>query len=82
MSQLVTCVEAIIEAFKELGGDRSIAEIENWILKRYGARWKSSTIATSMADMVPLDLGGNPTSNIKSHLRVLRRVDKGIYTLA
>lgn len=78
---MVTCVEAIIEAFQDLGGTRGFDDIEKWILKRYGARWKRSTIETNMADMVPEYLDGPSTSNVRPHLRVLRRVGPGIYRL-
>jgi len=78
---MVTCVEAIIEAFRALGGDRSFDEIENWVLKKYGAKWKRIAIETCMADMVPEELGGNPTSTVKSEYKVLRRLDKAVYTL-
>lgn len=78
---MVTCVKAIIDAFHALGGDRHFDDIENWIINRYGAMWKRSTIETNMADMVPESLGGNPSSNVRTELRVLRRVDDGIYCL-
>ncbi|MHA1690318.1 MAG: hypothetical protein ACTSU7_01645 [Candidatus Heimdallarchaeaceae archaeon] len=78
---MVTCVEAIIDAFKTLGGDRSFDDIENWILKKYGARWKRNTIETCMADMVPESLRGPPSSTVKPEYRILRRIDSGIYSL-
>ncbi|MDI6782992.1 MAG: hypothetical protein QME64_02725 [bacterium] len=72
--------EAIIEAFQALGGERTIREIEDWVKNKYGASWKS--LSTAMADMVPLSLGGNPSSQVQDRLRVLERVGKGIYRLA
>jgi hypothetical protein len=76
---MVTQCEAIIEAFKHLGGYRSINEIEGWVRKRYGDRWKD--FGTAMADMVPLELGGNNSSNVPESLRVLKRVSRGVYCL-
>jgi len=78
---MVTCVEAIIEAFQELGDKRHISEIENWILAHYGDRWKSNTIATNMADMVPEAFGGNSSSLVRVHQQVLRRISEGVYCL-
>ncbi|MGM8215907.1 hypothetical protein ACLIA0_10085 [Bacillaceae bacterium W0354] len=71
--------ECIIEAFRELGGGRSIEEIRNWIIHRYGNRWKE--LGTPMADMVPESHGGNSSSNVPEYFRVLERVDKGVYRL-
>ena len=33
--------EAIIEAFNVLGGTRSVTEIKNWVIDKYGFRWKN-----------------------------------------
>jgi len=71
--------EAIIEAFRALGGVRTIGEIHEWVRKKYGDRWKD--FGTKMADMVPQRLGGNHSSNVPNEFRVLRRVSRGRYCL-
>jgi len=71
--------EAIIEAFKALGGVRTIGEIRDWVRKKYGDRWKD--FGTRMTDMVPQELGGNPSSNVRDEFRVLRRFSRGRYSL-
>ncbi|MBE0513136.1 hypothetical protein IBX38_08815 [Candidatus Bathyarchaeota archaeon] len=71
--------EVIIEAFKVLGGVRTIGEIRDWVRTKYGDRWKD--FGTRMADMVPQELGGNPSSNVRNEFRVLRRVSIGKYRL-
>ena len=79
-SNSVTQVDAIIEAFKALGGDRRAAEIEAWVTGRYGARWVD--YGTSLADMVHPDLAEtNTSSNVPVEKRVLRRVNRGLYCL-
>jgi hypothetical protein len=77
----LSLVDRIIEAFQDLNGDRSISEIENWVTKKYGARWKRNSFSTSMADMVPKRFGGNSSSGVQSRKRVLRRVRSGVYCL-
>jgi len=59
---MVNQYEAIIEAFEALGDSRTINEIQAWVNKRYGDIWKD--FGTAMADMVPLYLGGNKSSNV------------------
>lgn len=76
---VLTQHEAIIEAFKALGGARTISEIRDWVRKKYGDRWKD--FGTRMADMVPQELGGNRSSNVQDEFRVLRRVSIGKYSL-
>lgn len=71
--------EAIIKAFKELGGERTIREICDWVRGKYGDKWKDFGIR--MADMVPQEMGGNPTSTVKEEFRILRRVSRGKYSL-
>jgi len=71
--------EAIIEAFKNLGGIRTAAEIEVWLTKKYGLRWVY--YSTRMADMVPERLGGNSSSTVPDEFRVLTRISKGEYAL-
>jgi len=78
----VSLSDLIIEAFRALGGRRSIREIEDWVTERHGARWASSSFSTTMADMVPEALGGNSSSLILGDKRVLRRVSRGVYCLA
>ncbi|WP_404469642.1 hypothetical protein [Sutcliffiella horikoshii] len=74
-----TQAEVIIEAFKALGGVRSIQEIEQWVVQEYSERWKD--FGTPMADMVATDRGGNNSSLIPSKYRVLERVGRGRYKL-
>ncbi|AZU62556.1 hypothetical protein [Neobacillus mesonae] len=71
--------EAIIEAFKSLGGEREILEVRTWVDNRYGPKWKD--FSTMMADMVPIELGGNHSSTIPEWSRVLERVARGKYKL-
>ncbi|MEB3102049.1 hypothetical protein [Ferviditalea candida] len=56
---MITQNEAILEAFKELGGVRTAKEICEWVEKKYGNRWND--YSTTMADMVPPNHGGNPS---------------------
>ncbi|WP_226682863.1 hypothetical protein [Sutcliffiella horikoshii] len=74
-----TQAEVIIEAFKALGGVRSIQEIEQWVVQEYCEKWKD--FGTPMADMVAKDKGGNNSSLITSKYRVLERVGRGRYKL-
>jgi hypothetical protein len=78
----VSLSDLIIEAFRALGGRRSIREIEDWVTKSHGARWASSSFSTTMADMVSEALGGNSSSLILGDKRVLRWVSRGVYCLA
>ncbi|MBO8171496.1 MAG: hypothetical protein H0Z33_06385 [Bacillaceae bacterium] len=71
--------DAIIKAFEELGGTRSIREIEDWVNRKYGAKWKD--FSTLMADMVPVSHGGNTSSTVPEEKRVLERVSRGYYRL-
>lgn len=71
--------EAIIEAFKNLGGVRTAQDIRSWVIKKYGDQWKD--YSTIMADMVPFFLGGNSSSTIPECFRVLKRVETGKYCL-
>lgn len=76
---MTTQYEAIIEAFRVLGGIRNKHEIADWVNKRYGASWKD--FGTVMADMVPVSIGGNKSSLIPIDFRVLQRVERGNYSL-
>src|SRR5690606_41791849 len=71
--------KAIITAFKVLGGEREIREIKDWISSKYGEKWKD--IGTTMADMVPMILGGSNSSQISEEYRVLKRISRGRYCL-
>lgn len=76
----MTQAEAIIEAFKALGGTRGTSEIKKWVDNKYGLdRWKD--FGTTMADMVPLILDGSKTSDLPERVKVLKRVKKGQYCL-
>lgn len=75
----MTQPEAIIEAFKALGGTRNKNEINAWVSQQYGDKWKDC--GTCMADMVSISRGGNSSSNIREGLRVLERVALGEYKL-
>jgi hypothetical protein len=71
--------EVIIEALEALGGDGTIKEVSAWMDEMYPNRWKD--YGTAMADMVPVYLGGNSTSNVKDELRILERMAPGRYRL-
>jgi hypothetical protein len=73
----VTKYEAIIEAFKALGGTRGIEEIRNWVCNKYGKRW-SDDFGTTMADMVK---DGNKSTKVYSSYRVLKKDQTGKYSL-
>ncbi|EHQ92319.1 hypothetical protein [Desulfosporosinus youngiae] len=75
----MTQPEAIIEAFKALGGTKNKYEIEEYVCQKYGDLWKD--FGTPMADMVPISCGGNSSSNVREDLRVLERVNPGEYRL-
>lgn len=70
---------AIFEAFKALGGVKTIYEINEWVRQKYGDVWKD--YRTPMADMVPISRGGNSSSKVREELRVLERVAFGEYRL-
>ena len=76
----MTQQEAIIEAFKALGGWKTIYEINAWVSQKYGDTWKDC--GTSMADMVSISRGGNNSSSVREELRVLERVGHGKYRLS
>lgn len=78
----MTQAEAVIEAYKVLGGCRHYSEIASWVNTRtslYGRKW--SDFNTCMADMVPLSHGGNPTSTKMKSIRILKRCEPGVYCL-
>lgn len=77
--EMVTQYEAIIEAFRALGGEKKIREIEEWVSRKYGRRWKD--FGTPMADTVPRSLGGNKSSQCPRRYQVLKRVARGVYRL-
>ena len=71
--------DCIIEALKSLGGEGSIDEVKNWIDRYCVKKWKD--IATTMADMVSSQYGGNETSTCPRQKRVLQRIGRGRYKL-
>lgn len=75
----MTQCEAIIEAFKDLGGIRNQYEIKAWVERKYGSIWKD--YGTCMADMVPKSCGGNSSSTVPEKYRILERVSSGEYRL-
>ena len=75
----ITEYEAIIEAFNDLGGIRTISEIKNWVTEKYTRHWKD--ISTTMADMVAVAKGGNKSSTLPDKKRVLERVSRGKYKM-
>ena len=76
---MTTQKEAIVEALRVMGGGRTIKEVETWVDQHYGAKWKD--FGTVMADMVPLENGGNNTSLEPREFRILRRTGRGTYSL-
>lgn len=75
----MTLKDAIINAFLDLGGERTAVEIRNWITRKYGDQWKD--YSTQMADMVLKSEGGNNSSTVPREFQVLRRVSNGVYKL-
>ncbi|MGO4350018.1 hypothetical protein AB4Z45_31575 [Paenibacillus sp. MCAF9] len=77
----ITLYDAIIDALQTLGGERHYTEINDWIVSKYGPRWKSCN--TEMADMVHPERGGknNDSSRHPTEKRVLSRKGDGIYSL-
>jgi len=68
--------EAIIEALNSLGGCGTISDVNEYILTKYGKKWKD--IGTAMADMCP----DSKSSLYPLEDRVLKRVGRGKYCLA
>lgn len=77
--RMVTQNEAIIEAFRAMGGIRTAQEIKNWVESKHGTRWKD--YSTPLADMVSRQHGGNQSSTVPDYFRVLKRVSIGKYSL-
>ncbi len=77
----ITLYDAIIDALHTLGGERHYTEIYDWIVNKYGPRWKSCN--TEMTDMVHSERGGknNVSSRLPAEKRVLSRKGDGIYSL-
>lgn len=75
----MTQCEAIIEALQALGGEADIREVEEWVNIKYQNRWKDT--GTCLADMVSVEMGGNTSSLIPLHFRVVERVERGRYKL-
>jgi hypothetical protein len=70
---------AIILALEDLDGEGTIKEVTDWIQSEYPGTWKD--VGTTLADMVPVTLGGNSSSNAPDEYRVLDRVSRGCYQL-
>ncbi|NRF89862.1 hypothetical protein HQN89_02255 [Paenibacillus frigoriresistens] len=77
----VALYEVIIEALRTLGGERHYSEIDEWIIAKYGQRWKSCK--TELADMVHPEKGGNKNTSSRHSIerRILSRRGDGIYCL-
>jgi hypothetical protein len=75
----MTLVEAIIKALEALGGEGTIQDVHQKVNEMHPSKWKDPS--TALADMVPVYLGGNTSSNVKDEFRVLDRVEKGRYRL-
>jgi hypothetical protein len=76
---VITHYEAILEAFKHLGGVQSRKEIDEWIQKKYQKEYKDT--GTTLADMVPVTHGGNNSSTIPDRYRILLRISRGYYCI-
>lgn len=76
---MITQYEAILEAFKHLGGVQSKKEIDEWIQKNYQKEYKDT--GTAMADMVPVTHGGNNSSTVPPRFRILLRISRGCYCI-
>ncbi|CAH2716711.1 hypothetical protein BACCIP111895_03899 [Neobacillus rhizosphaerae] len=71
--------QAIILALDNLGGEGTIGQVNDWINSNYPNTWKEA--GTALADMVPMSLGGNRSSNVSEEFRILERVSPGRYRL-
>jgi hypothetical protein len=71
--------QAIILALVDLGGEGTIKQVNSWVNTHYPNKWKDT--GTTLADMVPKSLGGNPSSNVSDDFRILERVSPGRYRL-
>jgi len=72
----VNCKDAIREALENLGGEGTIKQVKDYILFKYGSKWKD--ISTAMAD---LTFPGSKSSTYKISERFLERVFRGRYRL-
>lgn len=72
----VNCKDAIREALENLGGEGTIKQVKDYIVSKYGPRWKD--ISTAMAD---LTFPGSKSSTYTINERFLERVAKGRYRL-
>ncbi|WP_018932944.1 hypothetical protein [Gracilibacillus lacisalsi] len=75
----MTLYEAILECFIEKQKPMTILEVEIYIGQQYKQKWKD--IGTTLADMVPLNYGGNSSSSVPAEYRRLKRLTRGTYTL-
>lgn len=71
--------QAIILALEDLGGEGTIKEVKEWVHLHYSNTWKDT--GTTLADMVPMSLGGNSSSNVGDEYRILERISPGKYRL-
>jgi hypothetical protein len=71
--------QAIILALEDLGGEGTIKEVKEWVDLHYPNTWKDT--GTTLADMVPMSLGGNSSSNVGDEYRILERISPGKYRL-
>jgi len=72
----IKCKDAIREALEHLGGEGTIEQVKDYIVSKYGSRWKD--ISTEMAD---LTFPGSKSSGYKISERFLERVSRGRYRL-
>lgn len=68
--------EAIIEALNVLGGERSVTEIKNWVISKYGFRWKD--FYNLMLKMAANRLD----SSIPDKYRVLKKIPHSVPSYA
>ncbi len=76
MIEANTEADAIWQAMTDMGGERSIQEVTEWISRRYPQRWKD--VGTPMADLA---FPGNDSSNYSPARRFLERMAPGRYRI-
>ncbi|MGN8646541.1 hypothetical protein ACTNEO_11335 [Gracilibacillus sp. HCP3S3_G5_1] len=75
----MTLPEVILECFQDKQKPMTIQEVESYISQHYKQKWKD--IGTTLADMVPINYGGNFSSTVPHQYRRLKRLTRGTYTL-
>ncbi len=75
MSDTLTARDAIIECF-QAHATLTVADVQNWIEKRYPGRWKA--IDTALADLAT---NGNETSTYAERDKCLKRTERGTYRM-